>query len=389
MPHLGVTVYPDLDSFENIDAYLKMASKYGFTRVFSSMFSMEGTVEEVICCFTRLIEIAHSYHMQVSLDLNPMCFERIGASYDDLSIFHQMKCDILRMDCSFGLEKDLAMINNPYGILLEFNASMDLSVIQGYIDSGVEPTKLLFCHNFYPQPFTGNTWAKFIETNEVLAAKGVRVGAFVSSHAPNTHGVWDARFGLPTVEMHRELPIDLQMRHMLATGHVTDILIGNAYATEEELKAMHDVLNVNVKQDEANPIVKMLSQWMPGLGQQEVVIKIDLEEGVTDLEKEILFDFYPHADLGDSSEWIIRSRMERFTYSKNGVPVRECSKDYFKRGDIVIVNNNYQHYSGEVQIVLRDMKNDGLRNLVGHIDENEQLLLDYTDKGVAMIFKEK
>ena len=32
---------------EEIEEYLRMVSKHGFTRVFSSMFSVEGTAEEV------------------------------------------------------------------------------------------------------------------------------------------------------------------------------------------------------------------------------------------------------------------------------------------------------------------------------------------------------
>ena len=73
-------------------------------------------------------------------------------------------------------------------------------------------------------------------------SRDLRIGAFVSSAAENTHGVWDAVCGLPTVERLRMLPIDLQARMMLATGDVDDILIGNAYASEEEFKKLQEVL---------------------------------------------------------------------------------------------------------------------------------------------------
>ena len=63
----------------------------------------------------------------------------------------------------------------------------------------------------------------------------------VSSNAPHTHGIWEGEDGLPTVERLRDLPIDLQTRLILATGEVDDILIGNAYATEAELKAVFEV----------------------------------------------------------------------------------------------------------------------------------------------------
>ena len=48
---LGVSLYPEQEKLEDIDAYLALASKYGFTKVFTSMFSVEGTREEIIKYF--------------------------------------------------------------------------------------------------------------------------------------------------------------------------------------------------------------------------------------------------------------------------------------------------------------------------------------------------
>lgn len=45
---LGVSVYPEQETLEQIDAYLALASKYGFSKVFTSMFSVEGTREEIV-----------------------------------------------------------------------------------------------------------------------------------------------------------------------------------------------------------------------------------------------------------------------------------------------------------------------------------------------------
>ena len=45
---LGISVYPDLRPLEEIKEYFKLASKYGVSKVFSSMFSVEGTKEEVL-----------------------------------------------------------------------------------------------------------------------------------------------------------------------------------------------------------------------------------------------------------------------------------------------------------------------------------------------------
>lgn len=56
---------------------------------------------------------------------------------------------------------------------------------------------------------------------------------------------------------------------------------------------------------------------------------------------------------------------------------RRCSI----RGDVLIVNDNYAHYRGELEIALRDIPNDGERNLCGHVKEEEMMFLDMIEPG--------
>ncbi len=143
---------------------------------------------------------------------------------------HSIDVDILRMDLSYGPQGDADLVRNPYGIVIEFNNSP--VIVKGLMEVGICPKDFLVCHNFYPQRYTAMKWNKFVEKNKELKAcsRDLRIGAFISSTAENTHGVWDATEGLPTVERLRKLPIDLQARMLLATGDVDDILIGNAFA---------------------------------------------------------------------------------------------------------------------------------------------------------------
>ena len=60
-----------------------------------------------------------------------------------------------------------------------------------------------------------------------------------------------------------------------------------------------------------------------------------------------------------------RSTMPRVTYAKESVPPKN-TRD-LKRGDVVIVNDEYSRYKGELHIVLKDMPNDGRKNVIGHI----------------------
>lgn len=389
---LGISVYPDIRPLEEIKEYLKLASKYGFTRVFSSMFSVEGTKEEVLAYFRDLIEVAHEVNMKVALDVNSECFEKMGASYNDLSVFADIHVDILRLDVSFGAKKDVEMMDNPYGIIIETNSSS--GSVTNLINAGANPNKFIVCHNFYPQRYTGLPWKKFLAINDQIKALGdIKIAAFVSSQNENTHGVWDATNGLPTVERLRDYPIDLQARIMLATNKIDDILIGNAYASEEELKALQEVVTEGGNFLETPFGQLALKHGMVQAGQDipTRIIKVDLDENIADIEKELLFDFYPHVYIGDGSEWMMRMRFSRNVYNRpdKSIPQRPYEKEYFEVGDVVVVNDNYKHYCGEVQIVLLPMKNDDTRNLVGHLDEGEFLMASLVNPFEIIKFKEK
>lgn len=389
-PVLGISVYPDMDSMDEIRDYIRLASSYGFTRVFSSMFSVEGDDQEVLALFKELASVAHTYHMELSLDVNPQCFKRFGASQSDLSVFHEIGCDIVRMDMSFGKEGDIELLKNPFGIKVEFNASFKTKDdIEEMLQSGVGKERLLFCHNFYPQPYTGMKWQKFLDVNEKLHSSGVRVGAFISSHAKGSHGVWDANYGLPTVEKLRRLPVDLQVRILLASKNVTDILFGNAFASEEEFQSIQNVLTKK-EVDKENPVLKMMESFgakMP-CPEDAIKIKVKLDADITDVEKKVLLDYFPHSDIGDSSEWIWRSRMPRMIYQNEEIPQRKCEKQFFEKGDVLIMNDVYEHYKAEIQICLLPMENDGQRNYLGHIEEQEQMILDQIQDRDTVIFLE-
>ena len=390
---LGISVYPDLRPLEEIAAYFELAARYGVSQVFSSMFSVEGTKEEVLDYFNNLIAAAHKNNLKVALDVNPLCFEKMGATPDDLSVFAQIKVDTLRMDLSYGPEGDAKLINNPYGIAIEFNNSPE--IVNGLIQCGIAPEKISVCHNFYPQRYTAMKWNKFVQKNVDIKAisRDVRIAAFISSNAPNTHGVWDAVNGLPTVEKLRTLPIDLQARMILATGDIDDLLIGNAYASEEEFQKLQEALKeTEGNNDDMDPILAMLVEHgIIDLNKPIKRLRVTLDPEVTEKEKEVLFDFAPHLEMGDSSEWIWRSRISRFKYSQPNeiLAPRKVEGEMLQVGDVVIVNDNYKHYAGEIQIVKIPIVNDGTRNRVGHLDEEEYQMMDLIYDGDLVEFLEK
>lgn len=350
MHRMGISIYPEHSTEKKDYDYMKLAAKYGFTRLFTCLLSVDEPKEIIMNKFTKFMEQAHELGFIVGVDTNPSVFLHLGATPYDLKPFYDMKVDIIRLDGHFSDREDIAITHNSYGIPIEFNASSN-TALDLMIERGANSDNMVVCHNFYPQKYTGLGWNKFMEFTNKYKALGLTVGAFVSSNNENTFGPWPVFEGLATCEMHRGLPIDLQVRHLLATNKIDDILIGNAYATEDELKAISKV------------------------DKTKITFKLELADNITSEEENIIYN-YPHFGRGDASDYLVRSSMPRADYREVKIPYCEYDKEFFHRGDVVIVNDNLYHYRGELEIIEKDIPNDGERNFVARLPKEELILLD-------------
>lgn len=361
MGKLGISIYPEHSDRERDFAYMELAAKYGFSRIFTCLLSASRDVEVVKREFGGFLQKAHELGFEVSVDTNPEVFEALGATPSDLSVFHELGVDIIRLDGHFDDFQDALLTRNPYGIKIEFNGSSDTNVGR-LIEHGADRRHMTICHNFYPERYSGLSQKTFDRFNANWRALGLTLAAFVTSQQPETFGPWPVYQGLPTLEGDRTLPIDAQTRHMVACGVVDDILIGNAFASEEELKRM-----ASVNLDNAT-------------------IKIDPVEGLSEAERDAVFA-HKHAGRNDASEYYIRSSFPRLDFKNTSIPARACEKKTFTRGDVLVVNDNLSHYRGEVEIVLTEIENDGQRNLVGRVAETDVRILDELEKRPDHIFE--
>ncbi len=351
MHRLGISLYPEHSTPEKDRAYMELAAKYGFSRIFTCLLSVEKDAESTIEEFGGFISQAHDLGFVVAVDTNEEVFERLGATPTDLSPFKRMGVDIIRLDGHFGDYGDMMITRNREGIKIEFNGSGNLG-LDLLIERGADPRNMVTCSNFYPEPYSGLSEERFQFFCRKYKGLGLQTAAFVSSQQPETFGPWPVFAGLPTCEDDRRRPIDLQMRHVLAAGLIDDVLIGNAFASEEELAAMAAVDTTRV------------------------TMRIEPVEGLTDLERDIIWNF-AHTDRGDASAYMMRSSFPRMKYKGQSIPARAYDAPAFKRGDVMIVNDNMAHYRAELEVARQDMVNDGTRNLVGRIPEEELFLLDY------------
>ena len=115
---------------------------------------------------------------------------------------------------------------------------------------------------------------------------------------------------------------------------------------------------------------------MAAVDTSRVTVRVDLEPGVTEAERELVWGF-DHTERPDSSAYLLRSSWPRMSFRDRQIPARDAGCETFSRGDVLVVNDNLAHYRGELHVALREMPNDGTRNLVGRIPAGELFLLDY------------
>ncbi len=351
MKRLGISVYPEHTTTEKTYEYIRYAGSLGFKRVFTCFLSLTGSSQETIEHFKGLTAVAHEAGMIVSADTNPEVFKKMGATPYDLSVFKEIGLDVLRLDGHFGEVEDIAITHNKEGIMIEYNASGTIA-IENMLACGADGENMCFCSNFFPQRHTGMGLDRYIELTSRYRKAGMHIASFITSQEKGTFGPWPVYDGLPTLEMHRDLPADLQLRHLAAINLCQDILVGNCFASREELKllAETDLSRINTR--------------------------IDLEEGICDTERDIVF-WDKHAHRDDCNDLIIRSSWPRVVFKGKSIPMRQRKEKIAHRGDVLVVNDNLEHYRGELWIVLKDLEVSDQYNFVGKIPEEEQILLDW------------
>lgn len=350
MKQLGISIYPAKSSFEEDKAYLDLAKKYGFTRIFTSLLEISGDSSEVVAKFKKIINYANSIGMETVLDINPGLFGQLGVSYEDLSFFKELDAAAIRLDLGFTGAEEALMTKNPQRLKIEVNMSSGTKYIDNVMSNRPDRDYLTASHNFYPQRYSGLSQEHFEKTTAQFNQYRLHTAAFITAENGEL-GPWPVQDGLCTLESHRHLSLHTQATHYKLMDTIDDLIIGNAYASEEELKAASEAY----------------------LGTQPQ-LKVIFSEQATDVEKKVILEEL-HSYRGDRSEYMIRSTMTRIKYKNEAFPAHQTGP--IKKGDVLICNDQFGQYKGETQIALKEMEDDGTRNIVGHIPEEALFLLDY------------
>lgn len=348
---LGISVYPNKSSVKECIEYINKAADLGYKRLFTSLLEIDEDGEQTLANFKDVIKVAKKRNMLVSLDVNPGLFSKLNISYNDLSFFKDMGADIIRLDMNFDGMPESIMTYDENNLTIEVNISNDTGNIKNIFTYSPLKSKIIGCHNFYPQRYTGLDTKYFLSTTKKYKDMGLRTAAFVSSNE-GTIGPHPYNAGLPTLEIHRDKPIEEQAQYFINTKLIDDIIVGNAFATDDELKK-----------------VAKLNQDLPQLF-------IKFLPNVNLLEKQIILDNL-HFNRGDINSYAIRSTFVKLKYKNDSIPKNNTLHE-LNKGMVTIGNQNFGQYKAEVNIVKQFMDNsDELKNVVARVVDSNTEFIDF------------
>ncbi len=351
---LGISVYPYKENIKDTMNYIETAANIGYKRMFLNLlFEDKNTdINKFVEDNRKIISFAKSKNIEIYIDVNPKILEILGVDHNDLKFFSDLGVDGIRLDGVYDGNVESELTYNEYDLKIELNASQNTYYIDNIVSRKPNIKNLISCHNFYPQRYTALGEDFYVQTTEVSKNNGLRLATFVTSQAENTHGPHPFDDKLPTLEMHRDLDIAVQVKHLIALGNVDDIIISNSFASVEELKRAYEA-------------------YKP-----YVVFKLNYDKNVTKDELEILHN--RHVNRGDLGAKIVRSSMPRVVYKETKVPNRDNEFKVLEKGTVYICNENMGQYKGEICIAYEkiEMNLDKI-NIIGKIVDEELFLLDY------------
>ncbi|MGL4773299.1 MAG: DUF871 domain-containing protein [Clostridium sp.] len=353
---IGISIYPLVSSVEENIKYIEKAFNLGYRRVFTSILELDDNKEkalEQIDCFRTVLNIAKSLGMKVFVDINPEVLKNVGVNHQDFKFFSELGATGLRLDSVFnGFYESFITFNNQ-GLDIEVNGSFDTGYINSIVDLKCNKEKLFTCHNFYPEEFTGLSKEVFMSNHKRHKSLGLNTAAFVTANKGGSFGPWPANDGLCTLEEHRYLPIEVQAQELYGFG-IDDVIIGNAFATDEELEALANLdKNIVTLRVEAKDLD-------------------EVEEGFFNKTLQ---------NRWDSSSYVIRHFNGRRELKNTAIPSKTEGKTKYEEGAVLINNDNYANYKGELLVTLKELECDDRRNFVGYVAEEYKCLLKYIDGG--------
>ena len=337
----GISVYTGLSDYNINDtiAYMKKAKDHGMDFAFTSMHMPEQN--KTNSDFDEIIKASIEYDLPLVIDVSKPMMENFNIPKN---------IGALRLDYGFTIE-DVVKYSKELP-LIELNAStINIKYLNELKDAGANFSHIRISHNFYPKRYTGLDIYDVKEKNRLFKDYGLTVLAYLASNSGKRPPMY---LGLPTVEDHRDMSLDLAAKELLASG-CDGVCIGDAYVSEDDLNVLGN------------------------LDLEYVEIPIHVYDNISEDEMETL-------------KLLNRFRVDEGSYIKRGcsklkAEIKPNNTEEVLPYMVTIDNINMKRYMGEVNIAKRILKNDGSINIVGVVDEDAYTLVDLMNPGSKFKFK--
>lgn len=341
----GTALYCGIgNNISQMKKHLEEAASVGINAVFTSLQLPEANKEQLLKDFVVMTEIAHSYGMVVEADISERTANLFGLDMKDIAAFHRMGIDYARIDYGFSDEELVAASQNKDNVTIVLNAvSATDEWLTKLENLGLNKEQVCFGHNYYPMRYTGMGFDEAKKINDVIHKHGFRVSGFLASQ---THHRIACSIGLPTLERHREMNVFTATQEAFLCG-MDDLFFGDDFASVDEMKILSstdaEVVTIRIQPFNEGEI----TDWL--LGRPLVQMQFGLEKII-------------RSTFGGASA---------FTGNPDNTPslIR-------KRGDVTICKTPLLRYSGEIQIVRKDLPMDPDIGIIGRVIDEDLPLLD-------------
>lgn len=336
----GFSVYLSTDIEKNkniISKFENSGAKYVFTSLNISEEKVNKNSE-----LKKIIKFCSEKNLNLIVDINSTTKNIININ--DGNVY-------FRIDDGLTLDEILELSGKNKIVL---NASMITEENLDYFQKkGMDFSKVLSLHNFYPKRFTGISREYLQKQNLKYKKYGIKTMAFVKGDELRGP-VYE---GLPTVEKHRNKRFLVSCLDLLSLD--TDIiLIGDIDISDKNMKDLEYLNKGTVLLRNSDDILTG-RVFQDRIDFSEYVIRAVIDGNIGESRKSFC-------------EYIIKE------LKKNGINIKEIScNSSVKKGDILVSNEKYLRYEGELEIALQDLGIDEKRCVVSKITDEDMELLDY------------
>ena len=239
---------------------------------------------------------------------------------------------IIRLD--FGFNNDLIAKLSKNNELAINASTIDYDNLMDLKEKKANFSNISAWHNYYPLSYSGLGSEDFISKNKMLNSFGLDIFAFFQGDKNLRGPMYES---LPTLEEDR---------------------LKNPYYSYLKLKSEYKIENLILSEGISQKNKKYIEDY-----EKNKLINLDvfLEDDYKDLK-----NFEVREDISD---FLIRNKRSYKLIEK--IDNREI-----KKGDLVILNKNAKRYSGELEIIRKDIGKDKMRNIIGYIDKSQLGILD-------------